>query len=423
MKIIKSLGPPRPPGTPPLKRRGIYPVLTVFFLSSFSFLFPPLSAQVNEKIFLTPDSLQKRELEVTPEIEKKVLAGFKDIPEEYLSKFGIKNKSQLENLHIDKPIPCYHIVNEELEPVFSFNVSRRYNGKPLSLELTNIWNVPVMCEGDPHFFGVSAFSHYGGSPRVVGTWFENITEHFQNYEDKDSIIGSLEASPLGGGIDFLIIRKENKVLFVQVYDEATGKYFKKEYGFSELINPIKELDLREKEAKNRYYAKIANKSELEMTPEITKMLISQAQSYWGSIRDNEEYLSQVGIKNRAHLEHLHLEKPIPMYRIVNETLTFIGEWQVMVMSDDEPLFFTTVKLEDDGQYRWAGSGGAGMAEIIHNHEHRELVMGFLVIPGRGDYLIIRKENKDIFVKSYDWDTGEVYKKEYSFSEIINLFKK
>jgi len=396
--------------------------LTVFFLSAFLlFCFSALHAQTDKNIFLDSAFLQKNELIVTPEMAKKIVASFKEIPDEYLSKFGIKNKSLLEHTHIGKPIPCYRIINEELKEIFSYNVARLYDGKPLSLNFTDIWNVPIMFEDEPLSFGVFAFSNFSGSPRIVGTWFENITEHFQNYEDKDSIIGSLEVSPLGGGIDFFIIKKEHKVLFVQVYDEATGEYFGNEYNFSELINPIKELDLREKEAQNRYYANIADKSILEMTPEITNMLVTKA--YTSFKNDSDEMLAGFGIKNRVQLEHLHLEKPIPMYRIVNEKLTFVGKWEIPVMADDEPLFMTSVQLEDDGQYKMVGSGSAGMAEAIHNYEHKDLIIGFLGIQSGWDYLIIRKDNKDIFVKGYDSTTGEVLKTEYNLSDIINLYKK
>jgi len=58
MKIVKNLKPPRPSGTPPLKRRGIYPALKVFLLSAFSLLLSPLNAQnpyeyAKEELFLT----------------------------------------------------------------------------------------------------------------------------------------------------------------------------------------------------------------------------------------------------------------------------------------------------------------------------------------------------------------------------------
>jgi len=127
------------------------------------------------------------------------------------------------------------------------------------------------------------------------------------------------------------------------------------------------------------------------------------------------------------LENLHLGKPIPRYIIENENLIFTGYWEVPVMSDSEPLFFTRVKLEDDGQYSNAGGGASKLAEIIHNYEHKDLLIGILGVRPNTisgwNYLIIRKDNKDIFVKSYDDATGKVSKTEYSLNEIINLLKK
>jgi hypothetical protein len=161
------------------------------------------------------------------------------------------------------------------------------------------------------------------------------------------------------------------------------------------------------------------KNELRMTPEITEMLVTRIQNM------SEIFYSKYSIKSRSQLMNLELGKPIPMYVIENENLKFINRWQVPVLSDGQPFRFEIVKLEDDGQYRWAGGGNAAMVEAINNYEHKDLVIGFLGVrstSGR-DYLIIRRENKDIFVKTYDWETREVFKTEYSLGDIINLLKK
>jgi hypothetical protein len=163
------------------------------------------------------------------------------------------------------------------------------------------------------------------------------------------------------------------------------------------------------------------KNELKMTPEITEMVVTEVSSRF--INRDDKYLSNYGVTSRSQLTNLHLGKPIPEYVIENESLKFIGKWQVLVMSDSEPLFIANIKLEDDGQYRYAGKGSASKAERIHNYEHKNLIMGILHSPvSRMEYLYIRKDNKDIFVESYDWVTREFFKNEYSLSELINLIK-
>jgi len=406
-------------------------LLFSFLLFPFSFLPSPLNAQVYESRILDSVSIQKNELKVTPEVEKMVITKLKEIPENYYSDYGIKNKEQLENLHLGKPIPWYQIVNEKLVPVNASNVSHLVEGEPLSLIFTDRWNVPVMNDDEPLVFvfvGITDREYTFLGPGYIGTRnshpkVENMIEHIYNYEHKDLLMGSFEVAPLGNGLDFLIIKKEDKDVFVEVYNEATGEYFKNEYGSNEIMKLLKDRAAKINEARNRYYAYVADKSELVITPEIAEMLLPYAQSYWSSIRDNEEYLSQVGIKNGALLEHLHLGKPVPAYRIIDENLTFIGRWKVPVMSNGEPLFFTEVKLEVDGQYRWMGSGGAGLPQAIQNYEYKDMLIGFLGAPREWDYLFIRKNGKDIFVKTYDWETRELFKTEYSLSDIINLLKK
>ena len=373
-------------------------------------------------ITISNAQIEKNELKLTPEIEKTMIEQIKNLSERAYSDYGITNKSQIKNLHFGKPIPRYMIVNEKLEPVYIFNVSRMFDEKHFSLRFMNTWNVPVMSEEDPLLFGEIRFSDFGRDPYIGLQETANTIEHFHNYVHKDLVIGSVAVTPSTHGMDYLIIRKEEQDIFVHIYDEETGEYFKNEYNFSELINHIKELDLRAKEEQMKYYEKIATKNELEITPEIEEMVINRVYSKFTNKDDT--YLSKWNIKEKSQLDNLQLGKPIPKYRIVKENLTFIGYWEVPVLSDSDPLYLTTIKLEEDGQYSWSGSGGAKMAEAIHSYEYKDLIIGFLgVVSTNGwDYLIIRKDNKDIFVKGFDWKTREVFKTEFTLSEIINLIK-
>ena len=373
-------------------------------------------------ITISNAQIEIKELKLTPEIEEKVVTRIKDISEGYYSNFGIKNSSQLENLHTGRPIPKYNIVNEKLEHIRTYNVSRMSDGDSLSLRFENAWNVPVMSDGEPLFFVNLLFSDSECDPYILTTETANIIAYFHNYEHKDLIIGSVSITPSPNGMDHLIIRKDNQDIFVQIYDEVTDEYFKNEYRFSELFNHLKELNWREKEARNRYYEKIANKSELELTPEITEMLINQA--YSSHINDSDKSLSDCGIKDRSQLENFDIGKPIPLFTIVNENLTFTGCWDMPVMSDGEPFYLALVKLDDDGQYRWAGDGYAPLAKIIHNYEHKDLIIGPLKVRYSWGYLIIRKDNQDVFVQIYDDATHQYdFKNEYSFSELLNFLKK
>jgi len=162
------------------------------------------------------------------------------------------------------------------------------------------------------------------------------------------------------------------------------------------------------------------RNELKMTPEITEMLIYNA--YWMHKNDSDEELSRFGIKDRSQLDNLHLGKPFPKYTLVNNNLKFLNQWNILVMSEDEPLFITTVRLMEDGRYRWAGSGSAEGARILYNYKHKDLIIGDLDDYPRS-YLIIRKDNKDIFVEGYDYATQEYLKNEYSLNEVINHKKK
>jgi hypothetical protein len=177
------------------------------------------------------------------------------------------------------------------------------------------------------------------------------------------------------------------------------------------------------EAQRRYYEKVANKSELNMTPEITEMLNSFIFSQIKNLPEDAPrgFLATYGATNRSQLTNLQFGKPIPKYSIEDENLTFTGYWEVpMISADNELLCFQTIKLEDNGQYGRAG-GSARMAELVRNYEYKDLIIGILNY-GKISCLIIRKENQDIF-QMYDYATREYLKNEYSFSEILNLLKK
>ena len=359
---------------------------------------------------------------MTPELEKMVVKEINNMPEGYLSTIYGINKDQLENFQIGKPIPWYQIVNEKLYPVIAMSVNRLAEGESLSLRFSDRWLVPVMPADEPLFFaGIEdrrGYRYMG--PASIDSKIRIPIEHIHNYEHKELIIGSFEVTPLGCGIDFLIIRNEDKVLFVEVYDETTGDYFKNEYSSGELIKLLKDRAAKEKDKQSRYYEKVADKSELKLTPEITKMVVNAAHGFRSSF---EQERSDRGTKDRTQFENIYPGKPIPLYMINNEKLTFTGRWEVPVMSNGEPLFFIRVKFEDDGQYEWAGSGGIAMAEGIRNYEYKDLIIGFLGVRHSWDYLMIRRENRDIFVQISASTTGEYFKNEYSLSEIINLLKK
>ena len=384
------------------------------------------NAQTDENRILDSATIQKNELKITPELEKMVVKEINNMPESYLSTIYGINKEQLENLQIGKPIPCYRIVNKKLEPVFAPTVHRLADGDTLSLRFLDKWNVPVMSSGVPLAFaeirdGGNRLGDFGYTgPRNMSSKIENAIEHICNYEHKDLLIGSFEASPSGNGMDFLIIRKEHKDIFVEVYNETTGEYLKNEYSSGELITLLTDLFAKIKAKQSRYLDFVADKSELILTPKLIEVLINRVFSHIESWPD--EHLLHFGITNRPKLENLHPGKPVPRYSIVNENLIFTGSWEVPVMSDGEHFYMSTVKLEEDGKYSLAGGGSSRVQQAIQNYEHKDLLIGFIGV-GRRDYLIFRKDNNDIFVKFDLEATGEVLKTEYSLSEIINLLKK
>jgi hypothetical protein len=156
-----------------------------------------------------------------------------------------------------------------------------------------------------------------------------------------------------------------------------------------------------------------------MTPEITEILNMLNMRYrnWP-----DHLLSNFGITDRAQLDNLHFGKPIPVYLLNPDTeiLVFSSSWEIPVLSDSEPLNVAIIG-ESDGQYRYSGNEGSGMAKILHNYEHKDSIIGHFRVPSSG-YLIIRKDNKVIFVQVLEDARGERFK-EISFNEIINLLKK
>jgi hypothetical protein len=164
------------------------------------------------------------------------------------------------------------------------------------------------------------------------------------------------------------------------------------------------------------------KNELVITPEIREMLDTTVFFRYKNWSDKE--LSRFGIKNRAQLENIELGKPIPRYELDNGSLRFMEKWNIHVMSDGEILHFVIIKIENNGQYVWvgSGSGSAGFVTILNNYENKNLIIGILDRYPEPSYFIIRKNNMDIFVKEYDYETDEYFKNEYNFSEIINHLK-
>jgi len=295
------------------------------------------------------------------------------------------------------------------------------------------WRVPIMCEGKALFLAdVSASDAAFRTP----SWGESI----HHYERED-LMGILMARPLFG--EFFYIRRENKDVFIQVLNPVTHQYFKNEYSLSEIINRRNRLldvwnapiaDRRKIEAeiygtnppvdeKDIYDTHFPQKHELIMTPAITKMLTTEV--YWRFIDKSDENLANFGITNKAQLENLQLGKPIPNYRIdiENEILIFTGIWSVPVMSDGEPLLMENVSksIREDADEQYCNSGGGGY--WLENYKHKDSIIGYLDYSGRNAYLMIRKDNKDIFIEVYDYATREYFKNEYSFREFINLLKK
>jgi len=369
-------------------------------------VFAITNAQIDENKVSDTDIVKKIEVkvapEITPEITERAVAPFiNNMSERDYSKYGIKSKSQLEKLNVGKPIPYYTI----------------YNG---NLTFSDTWSVPLLSDGEPLFFETGAFSDGLYFFIDIGNANKNIIEHIYNYEYKDSIIGSLGVTTSGKGMDYLIIRKENKDIFVQVYDEATGEYCKNEYSFSEVVNLEKERAKKEAQdsaqKRAKYLEYVADKGELKITPELEERVFNRFRNM------SEMFYPTHGIKDKSQLDNLELGKPIPYYWLNNDNLQFAGSWEVPVMSDGVPFYLAQIKLQEDGQCKYIG-GGAGWAEALHKYEYKDLIIGWLGAGREMSFLIIRRNGQDVFVKTYDWDTRKALKTEYTLNEIINLIKK
>jgi len=86
----------------------------------------------------------------------------------------------------------------------------------------------------------------------------------------------------------------------------------------------------------------AQKNELKITPEMTKMVENSICMFLKNIP--EEMLKNYGIKNMSQLLNAQLGTPIPMYVINNQDLKFTGMWRLPVLSDDEFIAFYKFKL-------------------------------------------------------------------------------
>jgi len=164
---------------------------------------------------------------------------------------------------------------------------------------------------------------------------------------------------------------------------------------------------------------VEQKNELELTPEIIKMVDSFVCLVINGLPD--EYLYQYGVKNRSQLLNLQFGKPMANYIIGTQGLTFTGSWEVLVSSDNEPITLATVRLVENGRYEAIGFGSTEFAKLIYNYEYKDLIVGFLRIYGSGvDYFYLQKDNKDVFVRTHDHQSRTLdLITEYSFIDIIN----
>jgi len=374
-----------------------------------------INAQTTENIILDTVSIQKNEIVLPQEVIEMVVSRVKNEPINFFFRFGIKNKEQLEDLRLGRPVPVYIIDSDTLK--------------------LSSWRVPFMYEGK-YIILANIILEDGGQYKYSECWSSTpFGEGIHNYERKD-LIGILLLKELI--IEYHYFRRENKDFFLQVYDWRTRGYLKYTYSLSEIINrknrgaevyftftgfqeifgtnvQVDENDI--------FDTNFPQKHELKMTSEITEMLVTEL--YWRIINSSYRYCFMGEITNRAQLDTLHLGKPIPEYWIDfdNENLIFTGNWHVPVVSDGESLFMARVS-EGDGPYRFVSCLGGNIPEFIHDYEHKDLIIGFITKESIGgmDYLIIRKDNKDVFVEVYNWEKREILKSEYTFSELINLLK-
>ena len=162
--------------------------------------------------------VQKQELKITPEIEEMVFSAFRRFINFEAAKL-IKDKSQLTSLQLERPIPVYYL-----------NI---YD----TLQFIGRWRMILMSDSDPLVLAdvrLKDDGQYSCSRIGADEWAERL----YNYEDKDLVIGYIIArgSTPATGIDYLYIQKENKDIFVELYDYATREWFKNEYSLNDIIN-------------------------------------------------------------------------------------------------------------------------------------------------------------------------------------------
>lgn len=159
---------------------------------------------------------------------------------------------------------------------------------------------------------------------------------------------------------------------------------------------------------------------LEVTQEIVDMVVSYV--YLGLSDVSDGMLHRFGVRDRSQLSNLQLGKPMANYMIGREGFHFMNIWEFVVFSDNEPLLTARIRLTDDGEYVFTGAGSAGLARTIYDYEHKDLIIGLLKVSGFNavDYFYIRKDDRDVFVRVYDWETQSLdLISEFSLSDIIN----
>jgi hypothetical protein len=195
------------------------------------------NAQIDENNSLDSTLVQKRDLIMPQRLTDMVVTKLENSSIEDFIGSTIKNKEQLEKLQLGKPLREF-ILNHDKDTL-----------------IPQGWQVPILYEGKPVVIAfVSGREVKFGLPRTG----ENI-----NRFDRDDMIGILSVNVLP--TEFYIIRKENKDVFLQVFDLVTRKFFVNEYSFSEIINlRNKALELRTnptKEGRQEIYGKNAPRDE------------------------------------------------------------------------------------------------------------------------------------------------------------------
>ena len=107
-------------------------------------------------IAISTAQIEKKELELTPEMEEKMVALIKGYPKSFFTELGTTD-TQLDSLYIGKPIPHYWITSRKLEFVDASNASYLYDDEPVLVRFMDTWNVPVLFEGKPLFLFCAVF--------------------------------------------------------------------------------------------------------------------------------------------------------------------------------------------------------------------------------------------------------------------------